>query len=288
MKKSIATVSFGGKLTEKLDAIAAAHFDGVEIFEPNLRSSGISARDIGRYARNLGLSVDLFQPLRDFEGVSDEQLRRNLDRAEAAFDTMEELGAPLMLVCSNTEAGVLDDDERSAAQLFQLAERAGERGLKIGYEALAWGTRVATFDKAFRIVKRANNPYLGLILDSFHTLVRPDDWSSLGALPADRIFFVQLGDAPRMDVDALTLRRNYSKMPCEGDLDVTGFLRAALATGYTGTVSVEIFNESTTETPLATARSAMHSLLVVEERARGSNERDTTAPTAAGARGRST
>jgi sugar phosphate isomerase/epimerase len=27
-----------GSLTDKLDAIAAAHFDGVEIFEPNLRS----------------------------------------------------------------------------------------------------------------------------------------------------------------------------------------------------------------------------------------------------------
>jgi 3-dehydroshikimate dehydratase len=282
MKKSIATVSLSGGLTEKLDAIAAAHFDAVEIFEPNLRSYGGSARDIGRYAKNLGLSVELFQPLRDFEGVSDEQLQRNLDRAEAAFDTMEDLGAPLMLVCSNTEADVSDDEGRAAAQLFELAERAGRRGLKIGYEALAWGTCVATFDKAFRIVKRANNPHLGLILDSFHTLVRADEWSSLRELPADQIFFVQLGDAPRMDVDALTLRRNYSRMPGEGDFDVAGFLRAALATGYAGTVSLEIFNEKTRESPLATARAAMHSMLLVEERARGSNEHDISEPVAAG------
>jgi hypothetical protein len=52
MRKSIATVSLGGNLTDKLDAIAAAHFDGVEIFEPNLRSYDGSARDIGRYAKN--------------------------------------------------------------------------------------------------------------------------------------------------------------------------------------------------------------------------------------------
>jgi 4-hydroxyphenylpyruvate dioxygenase len=284
MKKSLATVSLGGKLTDKLDAIAAAHFDGVEIFEPNLRSYAGTAREIGHYARNLGLSIELFQPLRDFEGVSDEQLQRNLDRAEAAFDTMGELGAPLMLVCSNTEADVFDDEERAAAQLSQLADRAGRRGLKIGYEALAWGTSVATFDKAFRIVERANNPHLGLVLDSFHTLVRSDDWSSLGELPANRIFFVQLGDAPRMDVDALTLRRNHSRMPGDGDFDVAGFLRAVLATGYGGTVSLEIFNESTLESPLATARSAMHSLLLVEERARGSNARDSTDPVATNAR----
>lgn len=283
MRKSIATVSLSGKLTDKLDAIAAAHFDGVEIFEPNLRSHDGTAREIGRYAKNLGLSIELFQPFRDFEGVSDKQLQRNLGRAEAAFDTMEELGAPLLLVCSNTTAEASDDEERAAAQLFALAERAGRRGLRIGYEALAWGKCVATVDKAWRIVKLANNPSLGLILDSFHTLVRSDDWSSLSELPANRIVFVQLGDAPRMQLDALSLRRNYPRMPGQGDFDVAGFLRSVVATGYKGSVSVEIFNEGTSEAPLATARAAMHALLLVEARARSASGRDTTGSTGAGA-----
>jgi sugar phosphate isomerase/epimerase len=77
------------------------------------------------------------------------------------------------------------------------------RGLRIGYEALAWGTRVANFVQAWRIVERANHAHLGLI-----------------------------------------------------------------ATGYTGTVSVEIFNELTLEAPLETARAALRSLLLVEEAAR--------------------
>jgi 4-hydroxyphenylpyruvate dioxygenase len=87
-----------------------------------------------------------------------------------------------------------------------------------------------------------------------------------------------------MDVDALTLRRNHSRMPGEGDFDVAGFLRAVLATGYGGTVSLEIFNENAHESPVATARAAMHSLLLVEERARGSDGRDATDPVATGAR----
>ena len=36
MLRSIATVSLGGTLVEKLNAIAAAGFDGVEIFENDL------------------------------------------------------------------------------------------------------------------------------------------------------------------------------------------------------------------------------------------------------------
>ena len=55
---------------------------------------------------------------------------------------MQELGAPLMLVCSNTSPPSLDDAERAAAQLHELAERAARRNLRIGYEALAWGRHV--------------------------------------------------------------------------------------------------------------------------------------------------
>jgi 4-hydroxyphenylpyruvate dioxygenase len=108
-------------------------------------------------------------------------------------------------------------------------------------------------------------------------------WSPLRERSADRIFFVQLGDAPRMNLDALTLRRNHSRMPGEGDFDVAGFLRAVLATGYSGTVSLEIFNEKTPESPLASAHAAMHSMLLVEERARGANERESSKPVGVGA-----
>lgn len=260
-------MSLPGKLAEKLEAIAAAGFDGVEIFEPNLAAHDGTPRDVARRAADLGLAIELFQPLRDFEGVPDEQFARNLERAERAFDVMGELGAPLMLVCSNTGANVADDDERAAAQLHALAERAARRNLRIGYEALAWGTQVATFDRAWRIVARADHPQLGLILDSFHTLVRPDDWSAVRSLPGGRIFFVQVGDAPRMDADPLTVRRHHSRLPGDGDLDVPGFLRACLATGYADPLSLEIFNEKTPDSPLETAHAAMRALRGLEERA---------------------
>jgi len=272
MKKSIATVALGGTLPERLEAVAAAYFDGVEIYEPNLRSYDGTPRDVGRIAAGLGLTIDLYQPLRDFEGVSDSELRHNLDRAEAAFDVMGELDARLLLVCSNTAESVSADVERAATQLFQLAERGTRRGIRLGYEALAWGRHVFRFDQAFKIVERANHPNLGIVLDSFHTLVRPENWSEIADLPANRIFFLQLGDAPQMDADPLTIRRHHSRLPGHGDLDVAGFLRAVLATGYSGNVSIEIFNEQTTESPKATARAGMTSLLNVEEQARRGEE----------------
>ncbi|MDX8482076.1 TIM barrel protein [Mesorhizobium sp. VK24D] len=269
MRKSIATVSLSGRLIEKLEAIAAAGFDGVEIFENDLLFHDGPVRDVRRYAADLGLTIDLFQPFRDFEGVSDEQHKRNLVRAERKFDLMGELGAPLMLVCSNVGTDVADDDGRAAAQLFELAERAARHQLKIGYEALSWGTRVRTFDHAWRIVETVNHPHIGLILDSFHTLALPDDWSSLRNLPGQRIFFVQLADAPRLGMTPLTLSRHFRSFPGQGDLDVPGFLQAVLATGYSGTISLEIFSDETRSAPpRLTAEDAFRSLRFLEEQAR--------------------
>jgi 4-hydroxyphenylpyruvate dioxygenase len=269
MRRAIATVSLSGTLPEKLEAIAIAHFDGVEIMDNDLLFFNGSPRDARGIASDVGLTIDLFQPFRDFEGVPGEQLARNLDRAERKFDVMQGLGAPMMLVCSNTGTNVIDDDDLAAAQLRQLAERAALRQLKVGYEALSWGTNVRTFEHAWRIVEKADHPHLGLIVDSFHTLALADDWSALRSLPGERIFFVQLADAPRLGMNALTLSRHFRCFPGQGDLDVPGFLGAVLDTGYTGTISLEIFNDDLRSAPpRQSAHDAMRSLLFTEEQVR--------------------
>ena len=269
MKKSIATVSVSGMLPQKLAAISAARFDGVEIFENDLLQFAGTPRDVRRMADDLGLSIDLFQPFRDFEGVGAAQLQRNLDRAERKFDLMQELGAPLMLVCSSAQPDTSPDRELIAAQLRELAERAGRRGLRVGYEALAWGTQTNRFAQAWEAVRLADHPHLGLILDSFHTLVLKDDWAPIADIPGDRIFYVQLADAPWLQLDALSHSRHYRCFPGQGEFPVVPFVGAVLEAGYTGPMSLEIFNDEFRASPARpTAADAMRSLQWLEEQVR--------------------
>src|ERR1700674_1764791 len=175
MQRSIATVSLGGTFIEKLSAIAAAGFDGVEIFENDLMYLDGTPAEARRIADDLGLKILLFQPFRDFEAAPRNRWQRNLDRAERKFDLMEQLGADLMLVCSNVAPDTAGDDGLATSDLRVLAEQAARRGLRIGYEALAWGRHVRTFGHAWRIVEAADHPALGLVVDSFHTLALEDD-----------------------------------------------------------------------------------------------------------------
>jgi 4-hydroxyphenylpyruvate dioxygenase len=266
---SIATVSLSGGLQEKLYAIAAAKFDLVEIFENELAFFDGSPADVRELVGQLGLGISLFQPFFDFEAVPDDVFAKNLDRATRKFDLMAELGAPMMLVSSNASAHAIADDARAAAQLRAMAEKASERNLRLGYEAVAWGAHVRSYRDAWRIVQMADHPALGLILDSFHTLAVGDDPAGFAAIPADRLFHLQLSDAPQLDMDVRAIGRHFRCLPGQGSLDLAGFTAAALNAGYRGPLSIEVFNDELRAAPnRQSAVEAKRALIHVEEGAR--------------------
>jgi 4-hydroxyphenylpyruvate dioxygenase len=268
--RSIATVSLSGTLPDKLEAAASIGFDGVEIFENDLLTFDGTPSEVRRLAEDLNLAITIFQPFRDFEAMPEPQRSRNLDRAERKFDVMEALGTDLMLVCSNIQPAAIDDDARAAADLRAMAEPAARRGLRIAYEALAWGRNVKRWSQAWRIVQEANHPALGLVVDSFHTLALDDDFAGIAEVPAEKLFFVQLADAPHMISDPLSWSRHFRNFPGQGALDVTGFLRAVLASGYRGPLSLEIFNDDFRAAPARLiARDGLRSLILAEAEAGG-------------------
>jgi 4-hydroxyphenylpyruvate dioxygenase len=269
MKTSIATVSISGTFTEKLDAIAKAGFDGIEIFEQDFIASDYAPRDIGAMVRDHGLDITLFQPFRDFEGLPEPYRSRAFARAERKFDLMADLGAEMVLVCSTVHPAAMGGIDRAAADFHALGEIAAARGLRVGFEALAWGRHINDHRDAWEVVRRADHANIGLILDSFHTLGCEIDPETIRRIPGDKIFFVQLADAPAIDMDLLYWSRHFRNMPGEGDLDVTGFMRAVLATGYSGPISLEIFNDQfRAGLPRLVARDGYRSLIDLMDRVR--------------------
>jgi 4-hydroxyphenylpyruvate dioxygenase len=243
MIPSIATVCVSGTLQEKLEAIAAAGFRAVEIFENDLIAFPGSPAEIRRICADLGLSIVTCQPFRDFEGMPDARRARTFDRAERKFDLLQELGTDLLFVCSNASPEALSGIDRLANDFAELGERAAKRGLHVGYEALAWGRHVFDYRDSWEIVRRAGRDNVGIILDSFHILSRGLDPAAIGTIPREKIVMVQMADAPKLQMDYLSWSRHWRCLPGQGDLDMAGFMRALSATGYDGVLSLEIFND---------------------------------------------
>ncbi|GHJ35149.1 sugar phosphate isomerase/epimerase and 4-hydroxyphenylpyruvate domain-containing protein [Streptomyces sp. TS71-3] len=296
MRTAIATVSLSGSLTEKLTAASRAGFDGVEIFENDLLASPLTPEEIRARCADLGLSVDLYQPMRDVEAVPAEDFARNLRRARHKFRTMRRLGADTVLVCSSVARRAVDDDALAAEHLHRLAGLAADHGIRVAYEALAWGRHVNTWDHAWRIVESADHPALGVCLDSFHILARgggieatkatngtaatkttndtvatngtkaPEPIGAIEAIPGEKIFFLQLADAPLMAMDVLQWSRHYRCFPGQGGFDLPALLGHVLAAGYRGPLSLEVFNDVFRQAdPGPTAIDARRSLLALQE-----------------------
>jgi len=243
MQTAIATVCLSGVLNEKLEAIAAAGFKGVEMFENDLLSFNGTPADVRRMIEDLCLRTITFQPFRDFEGMPEDRRARVFQRAERKFDLMQELGCDLLMICSNVSPESLGGIDRSAADLHEIGERAAKRGLRVGFEALAWGRHINDYRDAWEAVRRADHPAIGVVLDSFHILARKTDLGAIRSIPPDRIFLVQIADAPLLEMDYLSWSRHYRNFPGQGELPLQAFMQALLATGYDGPLSLEIFND---------------------------------------------
>ncbi|MFB9378054.1 TIM barrel protein [Kineococcus gynurae] len=261
VETSIATVCLSGTLPEKIDAAAAAGFDAVEIFEPDLLGCPSSPAEIARRVAGAGLRTSLYQPFRDPDHTDPARLPVIRERLRRKAALTRELGTDLVLVCSSVHPHAVREDDRLAEQLHALGAVAAEQGVRLAYEALAWGTHVKDYRHSLRVARRAAHPNVGVCLDSFHVLSRGDDPGGLGWARAEELLFLQLADAPRLSMDVLPWSRHHRLFPGQGGFDLVGFVDAVLAAGYTGPLSLEVFNDVFRQSdPRATALDAMRSL----------------------------
>jgi 4-hydroxyphenylpyruvate dioxygenase len=117
------------------------------------------------------------------------------------------------------------------------------RGLRVGFEALAWGRHIQDHRQAWDIVREVNHPAVGLVLDSFSSLARKEPIDSLRSIDPAKLFHVQIADAPSLSMDPLSWSRHFRCMPGQGDLPLVEYVTALREIGYRGVLSLEIFND---------------------------------------------
>ena len=210
-----------------LQAYASRHF-GRDIAEDDYESLCEAGKSVRALCDGHGLQILVLQPFSNFEGWPAESQQRQdaFARAKAWIDIMDAVGTDMLQVGSTDSPNISGDIDQLAADLASLADMLAARGFKLAYENWCWATRASTWKEVWAIVKRANRPNIGLCLDTFQTAggewgdpttgsgrieaggVVPEGLSraytaSLEELartvPADKIYFLQISDAYRMD-----------------------------------------------------------------------------------------
>lgn len=241
MSLAISTTSIPGDLDAKLRAIAAAGFSQVELHEPDFTSYYGSPAEFARKVSDLGLKVILLKPFNEFEGSLGEERQRAFDRLDRKLDLLDELGCDTLLIGASRQSA--ESEQAIVADLAEAAERAGDRHKRLAYMALPWAAIVQDDARAYDIVNKVDSPHLGLALNSYFSLADGTKPAQLRHYCGERIFHVQLSDAPQIEGDIRKLKPHFGLLPGQGVLNLAGFVKVLTRAGYKGSWSIARVNE---------------------------------------------
>jgi len=133
--------------------------------------------------------------------------------------------------------------DQGATAFAALCDRAGEHGLLVHLEWLAW-SKVPDLGVAWEIVRAADRHNGGLNVDLWHCARTGTTVADLLAVPAEKVLAIQIDDGPGVPEDDLveaTLHRRL--LPGAGEFDLVGYLGALRTTGVRAPVGVEVFSD---------------------------------------------
>jgi len=247
------TVGFTSPLSERFAAAAATGCRRVTLSPPDVlraAAAGTTAAEIGRRARDLGLDLIIdpvmnWYPDREpspsrFAGVS----------ADDALRMCEALGV-VSLSAIATGSSDLPVPEL-AGPFGALCDRAAGFGAQVHLEFIPF-TVVRTLRIGWDLVRAAGRPNGGLVFDTWHFFRGDPEYAVLAGIPGDRIFCVQLDDAPAAPRGSLREETSHRLLPGDGALDLGAALRVLHGIGALRWVGPEVISPELAAMPVAEA-----------------------------------
>jgi sugar phosphate isomerase/epimerase len=145
-----------------------------------------------------------------------------------------------------------------AAELHTLAGQASEVGARVALEPLPF-SNITDFRLAAELVAAADHRAAGLVVDIWHLERGPSTLSDLAEIPGDKVFVVELSDAPAPQSTDLFRDTIDHRVLCgSGTFDVVGFVETLQQIGFPGPWGVEIISEAHRRRPRDEALADAH------------------------------
>ncbi|MET8512410.1 sugar phosphate isomerase/epimerase family protein [Streptomyces sp. NPDC005077] len=235
-------------LPELTEGCVKAGIDKVGLWRAPVQEYGVERA--AQLLADAGISVTSLCRGGFFTALDPAERARALDDNRAAIDEAAALSTDtLVLVSGGLPAGSRDlhgARERIAEALAELGPYAQEQGVRLAIEPLhpmfaSDRCVVSTLSQALDIAERFPAEQVGVVVDTYH--IWWDDQAAAQIARAGaggRIHSFQLADwITPLPADVLVGRGQLG----DGSVDFRAFREMVEATGFTGPIEVEIFNE---------------------------------------------
>ncbi len=246
-------------LRARAEAVAAAGFTGIGFTINDLEAAKDSygLPQVRRICDDLGLVHREVELLENWWTTG--ARRRESDQTRASLlRAAEALGARQIKIGPDVEVvdgavPPLSGLDHWAIELHQLAEQAAEVGTRVALEPLPF-SNIADVKLAADLVAAADHPAAGLVVDIWHLERGPSTLADLAEIPGDKVFVVELNDAPRPQSPDLFLDTIHHRVLCgSGTFDLAGLIKTLQQIGFSGPWGVEILSDAHRRRPLQEA-----------------------------------
>lgn len=174
-----------------------------------------------------------------------DQARRELFEAAAVLGARNFKISPALFEEAPPDIPLLKEE------FARLCEEGRQVGTDIVMEMMPF-TNVKTIDTAMAIIAGADQSNGGLLLDIWHLERGGMNCSEIAKIPARFLKAIELDDANENVVGTLFEDTRFSRRLCgEGSFDLTGFIKAVVAAGFSAPYyGVEIISETFRKQPL--------------------------------------
>jgi 2-keto-myo-inositol isomerase len=176
----------------------------------------------------------------NFNLITGNEFQSILDRTRKLALAAQEIGCKLLIpVPSNIKPGLSRSTviSQTAEALKELAEVCGDT-VNLGLEFLGMrNCSINKFETAVEVVRQAERPNVGLVVDSFHMHVSGSPFSEMERA-AEKILLIHVNDSEPGSLESLTDANRV--FPGEGTINLRKFREVLNDIGYDGYVSLEL------------------------------------------------
>jgi sugar phosphate isomerase/epimerase len=240
-------------LDEKLDGAANAGYDGIELWVNELEeheAAGGCLEDLGKRIQDMGLFVPNVIGLWNCMPPTEEAFQESLEATRNRMRMAAAAGSKHVAAIPAPDRP--DFSLQWGVHCYRELLRIGREdyGITVAFEFVGFLKGIHRLGQAAAIALDADDPHARLVMDTFHLYRGGSGFSGIRHLSGDFIACFHWNDVPAEPARE-ELGDKHRIYPGGGILPLEEALRSLSAIGYSGPLSLEMFNREHWEQPAA-------------------------------------
>ena len=241
-----ATLSKDLPLEKKIGLVAHSEFDAIEPWDRELAAyekTGLSLKELGASIREKGLFVPSVIGLWGSLGNTKEDFESRIAEYHTTLRMVRDIGAEHVQIIPDLKKRETFTKEVGAWCYRRISEIAlNDYGLKTGIIFLNAVPELKTMSDAVDVGMMSGWPDAKIIPDTYHNFHGGTETNALRMLNPNAIAIFQFADSPEGLEPRDTWCDEKRVLPGDGILPLVEQLRILYEIGYTGCVSLELYN----------------------------------------------